>query len=93
MKIFIYVIIKDEEAPMHIGYSHDILKTVEFYKKMPSLNNRVSRLIYLEIAPSVESANIRFEELRILPLNDLIVQIKKQNPDFITIQPGINMDI
>lgn len=91
-KHYVYVFIKELTGPLNIGFSKDIIASIAFEGRLPVIKEP-SRLIYLEIADNLESANERFEHIYRLNRQQKFELIQNQNPDLITIQPGVNMVI
>lgn len=67
MKKYVFVVTDRNRNNLHVGLSADILKTMDFYKKMPSLmfdaSQQLTRLVYFEELKDATSANIRFNTL------------------------------
>ena len=66
-KKYVFIVTDRNRNNLHIGLSTDILKTMDFYKKMPSLtfdaSQQLTRLVYFEELNDEVSANTRFNIL------------------------------
>lgn len=66
-KKYVFIVTDRNRNNLHIGLSADILKTMDLYKKMPSLmfdaSQQLTRLVYFEELDNENSANIRFNLL------------------------------
>ena len=64
MKKYVFIVTDRNRNNLHVGLSADILKTMEFYKKMPSLmfdaSQQLTRLVYFEELNDEATANARF---------------------------------
>ncbi len=64
MKKYIFIVTDRNRNNLHVGLSADILKTMDFYKKMPSLcfdaSQQLTRLVYFEELKDESSASLRF---------------------------------
>jgi putative endonuclease len=67
MKHFVYVLTDRNRSNLHVGMSTDLLKTMEFYAKMPTLffdpSKQLNRLVYFEEFSSEQAAISRFKSL------------------------------
>ena len=66
MKRFIYIITDRNRNNLHVGLCSDLLKTLDFYRQMPTLffdnANQLNRLVYFEeISKRGEQAMERFK--------------------------------
>lgn len=74
MEHYVYLISDHDRKNIHAGYTHDIKKCVEYYKKLNFMSadidetRELNRLVYLETGHKKESATNRTTELQILPL-------------------------
>ncbi len=66
-KKYVFIVTDRNRNNLHIGLSADILKTMDFYKKMPSLmfdaSQQLTRLVYFEELNDEVSATTRFNLL------------------------------
>ena len=64
MKKYVFIVAYRNRNNLHVGLSADILKTMELYKKMPSLmfdaSQQLTRLVYFEELNTESEANTRF---------------------------------
>jgi putative endonuclease len=67
MKHVVYVLTDRNHSNLHVGMSTDLLKTMEFYAKMPTLffdpSKQLNRLVYFEEFSSEQAAISRFKNL------------------------------
>jgi putative endonuclease len=67
MKHVVYVLTDRNRSNLHVGMSTDLLKTMEFYAKMPTLffdpSKQLNRLVYFEEFNSEQAAINRFKTL------------------------------
>jgi putative endonuclease len=67
MKHVVYVLTDRNRSNLHVGMSTDLLKTMEFYAKMPTLffdpSKQLNRLVYFEEFSSEQAAISRFKSL------------------------------
>ena len=67
MKHVVYVLTDRNRSNLHVGMSTDLLKTMEFYAKMPTLffdpSKQLNRLVYFEEFSSEKAAISRFKSL------------------------------
>ena len=64
MKNIVFIVTDANRTTLHVGMSSDLVKTMEFYAKMPSLffgpNQKLSNLVYFEELNSEVTAHQRF---------------------------------
>lgn len=97
MKQFIYVITDRNRSNVHVGLSTDLLKTMDFYAKMPSLffdpSKQLNRLVYFEEFTTEQAAISRFRHL------NQFTKLQKQrlvgsvNPDWIDLVPALQFEM
>ncbi len=67
MTHLVYVLTDRNRSNLHVGMSTDLLKTMEFYAKMPTLffdpSKQLNRLVYFEEFNSEQAAINRFKTL------------------------------
>ena len=67
MKHVVYVLTDRNRSNLHVGMSTDLLKTMEFYAKMPTLffdpSKQLNRLVYFEEFSREQVAISRFKTL------------------------------
>lgn len=65
MKQFIYILTDSNRKSLHVGLTHDLAYTMNYYKEMYSLffdsHKKASRLVYFEETSSMEVALERFK--------------------------------
>nr|WP_294894049.1 GIY-YIG nuclease family protein [uncultured Pedobacter sp.] len=66
-KKYVFIVTDRNRNNLHVGLSADILKTMDFYKKMPSLmfdaSQQLTRLVYFEELNDEAAATARFNLL------------------------------
>ncbi|WP_017259043.1 GIY-YIG nuclease family protein [Pedobacter arcticus] len=67
IKKYVFIVTDRNRNNLHVGLSADILKTMDFYKKMPSLmfdaSQQLTRLVYFEELNDETTATTRFNLL------------------------------
>lgn len=67
VKKYVFIVTDRNRNNLHVGLSADIVKTMDFYTKMPSLmfdsSQQLTRLVYFEEFNDEESATMRFSLL------------------------------
>ena len=67
MKKFVYIVTDRNRTNVHVGMSSNLLKTLDFYKQMPSLffdqGQQLTRLVYFEEFRTEAQALTRFKLL------------------------------
>lgn len=66
MKNIVFIVTDANRNTLHVGMSSDLIKTMEFYAKMPSLfnaNKKLSSLVYFEEFNSEITAHQRFQDI------------------------------
>lgn len=96
MKQFIYIITDRNRNNLHVGLCSDMMKTVQFYKDMPTLffdqSQQLSRLVYFEEISSEEQAMERFKFVSTFTRLQKEKMIRSVNPNWIDLTPGINFE-
>lgn len=94
-KYFVYIISTLDSIGLHVGYTKDIAKAVKFYQ-MPSLvytPNEFNQLVYIEGSYNETEAKERFEKINKMNREKKEALIEFQNPDWIKLIPGENIEI
>jgi len=93
MKQFIYILTDSNRKSLHVGLTHDLAYTMNYYKEMHSLffdgNKKVSRLVYFEELISLELALKRFKEVSIFTRvqKEKLIRLINNNWNDLSIQP------
>src|ERR1700760_4526469 len=96
MKRFIYIITDRNRNNLHVGLCSDLLKTLQFYKDMPTLffdsSKQLSRLVYFEEINTEEQAMERFKEVSTYTRPQKEKMIRPVNPDWVDLTIGLNYE-
>lgn len=98
MEHFVYLISDHDRKHIHAGYTHDIKKCVEYYKKLNSMSadidemRELNRLVYLETGHKKGSATDRVTELQTLTLEQKINTTLNINPDWLDLSTVSNFN-
>lgn len=93
-KYYTYIFTRDKNT-FHIGFCSDILKTIKNYSEIPSMKYppEHNRLVHLEEFSSKENACKRYDQIYALGRNGIVELIENINPDWLTLEPGINIEL
>jgi len=96
MKRFIYIITDRNRKNLHVGLSSDLLKTLDFYTKMPTLffdsSQHLNRLVYFEEINTEEQAMERFKQVSTFTRPQKEKMIRPVNPDWVDLTIGLNFE-
>jgi putative endonuclease len=96
MKRFIYIITDRNRNNLHVGLCSDILKTLDFYRQMPTLffdsAQQLNRLVYFEEINTEEQAMERFKYVSTFTRPQKEKMIRSVNPDWIDLTIGLNFE-
>ena len=96
MKRFIYIITDRNRNNLHVGLCSDLLKTLEFYRQMPTLffdnSKQLNRLVYFEEINTEEQAMERFKFVSTFTRPQKEKMIRSVNPDWIDLTIGLNFE-
>ncbi|WP_129715689.1 GIY-YIG nuclease family protein [Pedobacter sp. SYP-B3415] len=96
MNNFVYIVTDRNRNSLHVGMSADLIKTLEFYKKMPNLffdsNQQLSRLVYFEEFKTEEQALSRFKLISRFTRSQKEKMIRSCNPDWIDLTIGLDFE-
>lgn len=96
MKRYIYIITDRNRNNLHVGLCADLLKTLDFYKQMPTLffdsAQQLSRLVYFEEINSEEQAMERFKYVSTFTRPQKEKMIRSVNKEWIDLTIGLNME-
>ena len=94
MKRFIYIITDRNRNNLHVGLSSDLLKTLEFYKQMPTLffdsAQQLTRLVYFEEINSEEMAMERFKFVSTFTRMQKERMIRAVNKEWVDLTIGLS---
>lgn len=86
MKKYIFILTDCKRNSLHVGYSDDLLSTVNLYKEKRNLffdnDTMVSRLVYSEEFYREEEALIRFNEFKAYTRQQKERLIRQTNPNW-----------
>jgi len=96
MKRFIYIITDRNRNNLHVGLCSDILKTLQFYREMPTLffdtAQQLNRLVYFEEINTEEQAMERFKFVSTFTRPQKEKMIRSVNPDWVDLTIGLNFE-
>lgn len=96
MKKFVYIVTDRNRTSMHVGMSSDLIKTLDFYKKMPSLffdsAQQLTRLVYFEEFKTEMQAIARFKVVSRFTRMQKERLVRSCNPDWIDLTIGLDFE-
>lgn len=96
MKKFVYIVTDRNRTTLHVGMSSDLLKTLDFYKQMPSLffdhAQQLTRLVYFEEFKTEEQALSRFKTVSRFTRMQKERLIRSCNADWIDLTIGLDFE-
>ena len=96
MKRFIYIITDRNRNNLHVGLCSDLLKTLQFYRQMPTLffdsAQQLNRLVYFEEINTEEQAMERFKFVSTFTRPQKEKMIRSVNPDWVDLTIGLNFE-
>ncbi len=96
MKRFIYIITDRNRNNLHVGLCSDILKTLQFYREMPTLffdtAQQLNRLVYFEEINTEDQAMERFKFVSTFTRPQKEKMIRSVNPDWVDLTIGLNYE-
>ena len=96
MKRFIYIITDRNRNNLHVGLCSDLLKTLEFYRQMPTLffdnSKQLNRLVYFEEINTEEQAMERFKFVSTFTRPQKEKMIRSVNPNWVDLTIGLNFE-
>jgi putative endonuclease len=93
MKQFVYILTDSNRKSLHVGLTHDLAYTMNYYKEMHSLffdgNKKASRLVYFEELISLELALERFKDISLFTRlqKEKLIRLINNNWKDLSIQP------
>ena len=95
-KKIMYIITDRNRNSLHVGMCSDLVKTLQFYKQMPSLffnsADQLNRLIYFEELNSEAVAVKRFEMVSCFTRSQKEKMIRSVNPDWVDLTMGLKYE-
>jgi len=96
MKKFVYIVTDRNRTSLHVGMSADLIKTLDFYKKMPSLffdgAQQLTRLVYFEEFRTETQALSRFKTVSRFTRMQKERLVRSCNPDWIDLTIGLDFE-
>ncbi|MEO6149068.1 MAG: GIY-YIG nuclease family protein [Mucilaginibacter sp.] len=96
MKRFIYIITDRNRNNLHVGLCSDLLKTLDFYKQMPTLffdsAQQLNRLVYFEEINSEDMAMDRFKYVSTFTRPQKEKLIRAVNNEWIDLTGALNLE-
>lgn len=96
MKNIVYIVTDRNRTTLHVGMSADLMKTLDFYKKMPNLffdsAQQLSRLVYFEEFRTEEQALGRFKTVSRFTRAQKERLVRACNPDWIDLTIGLDFE-
>lgn len=96
MKRYVFIVTDRNRASLHVGMSSDLLKTVGFYRQMPSLffdsAQQLTRLVYFEELNSEAAAVMRFNIISKFTRAQKEKLIRGVNPDWLDLSIGLDFE-
>ena len=96
MKRYIYIITDRNRNNLHVGLCSDLLKTLQFYRQMPTLffdsAQQLNRLVYFEEINNEDQAMERFKFVSTFTRPQKEKMIRAVNPDWVDLTIGLNFE-
>lgn len=96
MKKFVYIVTDRNRTSLHVGMSADLIKTLDFYKQMPSLffdnAQQLNRLVYFEEFKTEVQALSRFKLISRFTRMQKERLVRSCNPDWIDLTIGLDFE-
>lgn len=96
MKKFVYIVTDRNRTTLHTGMSADLIKTLEFYRQMPSLffdqTQQLNRLVYFEEFKTEAQALSRFKVVSRFTRMQKERLVRSCNPDWIDLTIGLDFE-
>jgi len=96
MKKFVYIVTDRNRTSLHVGMSADLIKTLDFYKKMPSLffdsAQQLNRLVYFEEFKTEAQALGRFKQISRFTRMQKERLVRSCNPDWVDLTIGLDFE-
>jgi putative endonuclease len=96
MKRYIYIITDRNRNNLHVGLCSDLLKTLQFYRDMPTLffdsSQQLNRLVYFEEINNEDQAMERFKFVSTFTRPQKEKMIRPVNPDWVDLTIGLSFE-
>jgi putative endonuclease len=96
MKKFVYIVTDRNRTSLHVGMSSDLIKTLDFYKQMPSLffdsSQQLTRLVYFEEFKTEAQALSRFKIMSRFTRMQKERVVRSCNPDWVDLTIGLDFE-
>ena len=96
MKNIVYIVTDRNRTTLHAGMSADLMKTLEFYKKMPNLffdsGTQFTRLVYFEEFKTEAQALSRFKIVSRFTRLQKERLVRSCNADWIDLTAGLSFE-
>eukprot|EP01133_Synstelium_polycarpum_P023100 gene23100-27695_t len=96
MKKFVYIVTDRNRTSLHAGMSADLIKTLAFYKQMPSLffdsGQQLTRLVYFEEFKTEAQALSRFKLISRFTRMQKERLVRSCNPDWVDLTIGLDFE-
>src|ERR1700744_2849320 len=96
MKRYIYIITDRNRNNLHVGLCSDLLKTLHFYRQMPTLffdnAQQLNRLVYFEEISNEDQAMERFKFVSTFTRPQKEKMIRSVNPDWVDLTIGLRYE-
>ncbi|WP_316744091.1 GIY-YIG nuclease family protein [Pedobacter antarcticus] len=96
MKKFVYIVTDRNRNSLHVGISADLIKTLDFYKQIPSLffdsSQHLTRLVYFEEFKTEIQALNRFKLISRFTRMQKERLIRSCNPDWVDLTIGLDFE-
>lgn len=96
MKKFVYIVTDRNRTSLHVGMSSDLIKTLDFYKQMPSLfidsGQQLTRLVYFEEFKTEAQALGRFKLISRFTRMQKERLVRSCNPEWVDLTIGLDFE-
>ncbi|MGY0034491.1 GIY-YIG nuclease family protein [Pedobacter sp. NJ-S-72] len=96
MRKFVYIVTDRNRTSLHVGMSADLIKTLDFYKQMPSLffdsGQQLTRLVYFEEFKTETQALSRFKLISRFTRMQKERLVRSCNPDWVDLTIGLDFE-
>ncbi|KIO75774.1 nuclease [Pedobacter lusitanus] len=96
MRKFVYIVTDRNRTSLHVGMSADLIKTLDFYKQMPSLffdsGQQLTRLVYFEEFKTEAQALSRFKLISRFTRMQKERLVRSCNPDWVDLTIGLDFE-
>lgn len=96
MKKFVYILTDRNRTSLHVGMTADLIKTLDFYKQMPSLffdiGQHLTRLVYFEEFKTEPQALGRFKLISRFTRMQKERLVRSCNPDWVDLTIGLDFE-